>query len=421
MKGHIRSRKNSKGEDRFQYIFSQKAADGTRKQITKSGFLSYEEAAKALELAIKEIRSNPVNTNELTFNMIALDYLEGYIKPHKSSNTYTSFVYKYNKYIYPVIGEMKISDITTVTINSLLAAAKNLDPVKPLSSKSVKGIYSLINSIFNKAIKCNIVAFNPCTNADKIRVEKTLPRIFSAEDIALMLSSLNLSFHTDYLIYAIINILLHTGLRRGELLGLTWSDINFTEKTLSVRHQLTYNKGKVLLSNKLKSNSSYRVIPLSTELIDILAYLRKIYHKNRQALGNKYIKNNFNGKNYDFVFVHEDGKVLHPLWPWKQLKKLFLILGLNTDLTLHDFRHTFASNYIKNSNGDICNLTYILGHSSTSFTLDKYCHYITQNRRNTMLVSSKILTESIEAAKKVVTDIVLTISINTSYKKKLRI
>lgn len=421
MKGHIRSRKNSKGEDRFQYMFSLKNSDGTRKQITKSGFLSHEEAAEALKVAIEGNRSNSINKDSLTFNDIASDYIEGYVKIHKSYNSYTTFVYKYNKYIYPLIGEMKVSDITTVTINSLLATSKNLNPNKPLSAKSVKGIYSLINSIFKRAIKCNIITHNPCVNADKIKFEKPLPRIFKTEDIALLLSSLNLIFHTDYLIYAIINILLHTGLRRGELLGLTWNDINFVERTISVTHQLTYNKGKVMFSSKLKSNSSYRVIPISDELIDILIRLRKIYYKNRQALGNKYIKNSFNGKNYDFVFVHEDGELIHPLWPWKQLKKLLNTLALNPDLTLHDFRHTFASNYIKNSNGDICNLTYLLGHSSTSFTLDKYCHYIEQNRRDSILVSSSILSNSIEAAKETVKELALTVSINNCYKRKLRI
>lgn len=421
MKGYIRKRKNSKGENIFQYIISLKNSDGTRKQISKSGFLSYEEAAEALALAIEENASNPVKNDALTFNDIASDYIEGYIKTHKSYNSYTTFVYKYNKYIYPVIGEMKVSDITTVTINSLLTAGKNLDPNKPLSSKSVKGIYSLINSIFNRAIKCNLITYNPCANADKIKFEKPLPRIFKTEDIALLLSSLNLIFHTDYLIYAIINILLHTGLRRGELLGLTWNDINFVEKTISVTHQLTYNKGKVMFSKKLKSNSSYRVIPICDELIDILIRLRKIYYKNRQALGNKYIKNRFNGKNYDFIFLHEDGKLIHPLWPWRQLKKLLNTLGLNPDLTLHDFRHTFASNYIKNSNGDICNLTYLLGHSSTSFTLDKYCHYITQNRRDSILVSSSILSNSIEAAKETVKELALSVSLNNCYKRKVRI
>ncbi|SCJ97243.1 Tyrosine recombinase XerD [uncultured Clostridium sp.] len=421
MNGYIRRRENSKGEDIFQYIISLKNSDGTRKQITKSGFLSYKEAAEALKLAIEENSSNSINKDVLTFKEIASDYIEGYVKIHKSYNSYTTFVYKYNKYIYPVIGEMKISDITTSTINSLLATSKNLNPDNPISANSVKGIYSLTNSIFNRAIKSNIISYNPCTNADKIKFKKPLPRIFKTEDIALLLSSLNLIFHTDYLIYAIINILLHTGLRRGELLGLTWNDINFTEKTISVTHQLTYNKGKVMFSNKLKSNSSYRVIPISDALIDILIRLRKIYYKNRQALGNKYIKNCFNGKKYDFVFVHEDGELIHPLWPWKQLKKLLKVLDLNPDLTLHDFRHTFASNYLKNSHGDISNLTYLLGHSSTSFTLDKYCHYIEQNRRASILVSSEILSNSLEAAKETIKELALTASINNCYKRKLRI
>ncbi|MDY3362203.1 MAG: tyrosine-type recombinase/integrase [Clostridium celatum] len=421
MKGHIRPRKNSKGEDRFQYAFSAKNLDGTRKQLTKSGFLSYEEAEAALNIAIKKSGNNSNRSEDLKFKDIASDYIEEYIKNHRSHSTYTTFVYKYNKYIYPVIGEMNISDITTVTINSLLADSKNFDPDKPLSSKSVKGIYSLINSIFNRAIKCNLIAYNPCKNADKIKIENSLPRIFKTEDIALLFSALNLSFYVDFLMYVMINILLHTGLRRGELLGLTWSNINFVDKTISVNHQLTYNKGKVVFSNKLKSSSSYRVIPISDEIVNILMRLRAICNKNRQALGNKYMKNKFNGKNYDFVFVHENGEVVHPLWPWKQLKNLLFTIGLNPELTLHDFRHTFASNYIKNSNGDICNLTYLLGHSKISFTLDKYCHYISEHRRDSVLASSCIMSNLIAAATESIKEVAMSITIDNRYKRKIRI
>ena len=421
MKGYIRKRKNSKGDTIYQYIFRLKSSDGKYKQITKSGFHSYENAYEALNLAIKYYNNECINKGQIIFNDIALDYLENYIKNHRSLSTYTTFVYKYNKYIYPLIGNMKVSMITTSTINSLLTAGKLLNPNKPLSAKSVKGIYSLINSIFNRAIKCGIVDSNPCKNADIIKFKKPLPRIFKIEDIALLISSLDLSYYEDYLMHVIITLLLHTGLRRGELLALTWNDINIVDKTISVTHQLTYNKGKLSFSDKLKSNYSYRIIPISDYIVNILIRLRTIYHKNRQALGINYVKNIFDGKSYDFVFVHENGQLIHPLWAWKHLEKLLEKLGLNPELTLHDFRHTFASNFIKNSNGDICNLTYILGHSSTSFTLDKYCHYISQNRRDNILLSSNLVSNSIEAAQESIKEIALSVNINNSYKKKIRI
>lgn len=151
---------------------------------------------------------------------------------------------------------------------------------------------------------------------------------------------------------------LSTGLRRGELLGLKWCDINFHTRLLEVKRQIQRVNG-VIQETQPKTSNAYRKILLPTETISILKQYRE-----QQAIPN------------DYVFPSPTGGIMEPDCARKMLKRVLKRAGLE-ELRFHDLRHTFATLALQNG-VDVKTLSGILGHYSAGFTLDTYGHVTTQ-------------------------------------------
>ncbi|MDY3362204.1 MAG: Arm DNA-binding domain-containing protein, partial [Clostridium celatum] len=182
MQGHVRNLGTSKAP-KWQYLFYI-YKDGKRKCITKSGFQKKSDANKALRLAIKQYEDNSyVDNTRITFREIAEEYIEYYIKENRKANTYAKYKSQYNNYLDPLIGDMKIANINARTINSIISKAKKMNPNKPLSNTSLQTLFTLMSSIFNRAIKHELLVKNPCINADRPRRDSIDYEILSMEEI----------------------------------------------------------------------------------------------------------------------------------------------------------------------------------------------------------------------------------------------
>jgi integrase len=153
-----------------------------------------------------------------------------------------------------------------------------------------------------------------------------------------------------------------TGLRRGELLGLKWEDIDFDLLTISVRRQILRLNGEVQEA-PLKTKNSYRTISISRELADIL--------RDKQTREQ--------GKS-DYVFSSPSGGAISPDSVLHMLHRVLKRAGLEK-IRYHDLRHTFATLALQNG-VDIKTLSGMLGHYSAGFTLDTYAHVTTTMQRD---------------------------------------
>ena len=151
---------------------------------------------------------------------------------------------------------------------------------------------------------------------------------------------------------------LSTGLRRGELLGLKWSDIDLERRTLEVRRQIQRVNG-VIQETAPKTHNAYRKILLSAEAVGIL----KEYREQQKVKS-------------EYVFSSPTGGIMEPDCARKMLKRVLQRAGLD-ELRFHDLRHTFATLALQNG-VDVKTLSGILGHYSAGFTLDTYAHVTAQ-------------------------------------------
>lgn len=249
-----------------------------------------------------------------------------------------------------------------------LSKAKLFTPTEEetpkLSGKTKKHYHAFLSSVFERAVKWGYLDSNPCHKVDAPKTDKTETRCFTVEEAAYFLDKLNgepLEYQTMF------NILLLTGMRRGELMGLEWADVDLEENKITIRRTSQYTAEKGVYTDTTKTEKSKRIITIPAELAELLRRHRINQMKQRFALGDKWIET-------DRLFTQWNGAPMHPNTPYSYFQKLLKKYGLPR-VTLHSLRHTNATIMIC-SGTDIRTVAGRLGHSQTSTTLNIYAHLL---------------------------------------------
>ena len=158
-------------------------------------------------------------------------------------------------------------------------------------------------------------------------------------------------------------IAIYTGLRREEILGLRWQDIDFDNRILHIKNTCTKVGTKIVYAEKTKTKLSRRTVPMVDELYDYLLLQQYIQQKNREFFGDGYIDT-------DLVCVWKDGKPIKPDNLSKRFNRFLKENNLRI-IRFHDIRHSFGS-VIFNITGDIKVVSDLLGHSNISTTSNIY-------------------------------------------------
>ena len=291
-------------------------------------------------------------------------WMEHYGKPGMRPATYANYETLIRLHIKPYIGDVILSKLTSLDLqklyNKLLTEGRVDRPEakkqpKGLSPKTVRNIHTIIYSACEKAIIERLLAANPAVGC-------TLPRKEHKEMKTLPLEKLDTFFAEakESGVFELYYIELSTGLRRGELLGLKWTDIDWNAGTLSIQRQIQRIKG-VVQETALKTRNAYRTIALPEDTLTML--------KQRKATAVSI-----------YIFPSPSGGMMEPDAVQKKLKRLLKRAGLE-ELRMHDLRHTYATLALQNG-VDVKTLSGILGHYSAGFTLDTYGHISTQMQRD---------------------------------------
>ena len=163
------------------------------------------------------------------------------------------------------------------------------------------------------------------------------------------------------------------GLRRSELMGLRWCDIDFENDLLTIQHTVVVNGDLVVEKDSTKTKSSNRVYPLLSDVKKILEKIKKDQQENRALFGNCY-------EDSDYVFVKEDGSKLHPSYPTQSLQKTIKKYDL-PPIRWHDLRHSCASMLILKGWG-MKDISDWLGHSGIAITMNLYTHLDIAHKRD---------------------------------------
>lgn len=273
------------------------------------------------------------------------------------------------------IGDKQLAYITTADVQKFYNRIKKEGRVKShpllghkLSNTMVRKVHMVLHQALDMAVKERLIVRNPTngtTIPKKSRIEK---QILDDEQLNRFMEAIKQEPYW----YDFFYVEIMTGLRRGEICGIKWSDINFTEGTLSIRRSIGYAKNGKITVGETKTDASVRkiVMPPSVETM-----LRK---KQENAI-------------CEWVFPHyfNPNEPLHPNSAYTKLKTLLKKADLPS-IRFHDLRHTFATHAI--SGGvDAKTLAGILGHTNASFTLDTYTHITGDMQKNASSVVNNMM------------------------------
>nr|DAN68964.1 MAG TPA: RECOMBINASE CRE [Caudoviricetes sp.] len=336
---------------------------GKQKRTTRRGFKTQKEAKKAERELLLSIEENGFtdHSSKPTFKEVADLWLESYettVKPTTYQNT--------RKYLNILIKDY-FSDIRIESISVSMMQQIVLKLSKRYTAYSL--YLSVVNRVFKFAMLLGIVQANP---VDRIIRPKQQPP--KSEKIALTKEELNQFLtlakeHARPVLYAAWHTLAYTGLRKGELLGLEWSDIDLDNKVISVQHNLVMVNGKYRIQSP-KTRKSIRKITID----DITASVLKSWKLEQKKL---FFKNGV--KNSNIVFSGSSGEYLDKSHFRVSLKKFLKRYDLPA-ITVHGLRHTHAS-LLFEAGVEPKTISDRLGHANIQTTLDMYTH-LNDNQRS---------------------------------------
>ncbi len=381
--GTIRQRKDGRWEGLYTVNYKRKSVYGKTQT----------EVRKKLNEVLNDINNGMYieNTN-ITLGAWLDEWLEVYAKPSVKLSTYGSYEGYIRNHIKPEIGKVKLSalraDILQKFINQKLKNGR-CDKVKDvntnklvikkggLSEKTIKNMYNMIHSALKQAYKNGLVNQNVSELITLPKQKRNEMRVLSLDEQKALQSAVE-----DERLGIGIILSLFTGIRLGELLGLKFDDIDFENKTITIRR--TLNRLKVydnsekktdIVIGEPKTNKAKRIIPLQEFLVPLLKAHRTRVLTEQIKIANLY-------KNDSFVMCNEFGKHLEPTTYQNFFKNMLKKAGIQ-DTNFHTLRHTFATRALE-SGFDVKVLADILGHADASTTLNKYAHALPDHKKTSM-------------------------------------
>lgn len=382
MQGNVRKRGNT-----WSYQFFLGVVDGKKKYKSKGGFNTKGEASKALAQALCDYQNGGyIEPKKITLSEVSLKWLNDYVKPLRKISTYNRYKELVDNYLIPYMGNMNIIDIKPLNIDHMLLRIKEEHNI---SGSTLQSIYTILNTIMNKSILWRLIKDNPCKYVERPKRDKFVSDTLDQRDIHAIFSNLDLDKENDFIFFIGLRIVLELGLRRGELCGLEWNDIRFNESTIRVINNMTYSNGHVYVGS-LKTDDSYRTIPVSNDLLTLLSQLKEKQFNSIETYGKFYIKNIFNDREYDFVLRWSDGKYVHPMYFTNKLPKMLKQCGINKKIRFHDSRHTNATLLLQ-KNTDLKTIQQRLGHGDIRTTMNIYSHVTNEMQIKATNTMSEIL------------------------------
>ncbi len=357
--GNLRKREDGKGWEARYY-------DERGKRHSVYG-KTQAEVRKKLAAAIAETHADSeVDDCDLTVGQwLAIwqrDFL-GNVKPGTALN-YESVI---RIHILPVIGEIELTALRTPVVQRMY----NQELAKGLSAKSIKNIHGCLHRALDIAVRIGYLTKNPTSACILPTVRQAEMQPLDTPDLKKLLEAIH---GEEY--EAIITTALFTGMRSGELLGLTWDCIDFNNGIIRVTKQLVYprRKGRPYSFGTPK-NGKGRTLTPAPFVMDVLKAHKQAQDLQRQTVGVAWNDGGFP----NLVFTHPDGSHLSQPTVWKALQKILRKAGLERH-RFHDLRHTYVVNAFR-AGDDVKTVQQNAGHYSAAFTLDRYAHVTETMRR----------------------------------------
>ncbi len=294
------------------------------------------------------------------------DWLENVHKHKIRDSSYAVYRQLLNNHVLPAFGHVKLQKLTTRHIDTLYVSKLK----EGYASETIRAIHRMLHAAFDDAVRWKRISSNVCDDVKPPRPEQHETQTLTKEQSKQLLEA-----DKEHRLRALLTLALATGMRRGELLGLEWRDIDFEERSLYIQRTINRIGKKGIVVSEPKTVKSKSKIMLPQFAIDALQSHREQQEEKRKEAGKAWYEN-------DLVFPNSIGKFLEPgrLHIW--FKKLLKEAGL-PDMRFHDLRHSAAT--ILLGMGVHPKLVQeLLRHSNISMTMDRYSHVLPSMQRKMM-------------------------------------
>ncbi len=324
------------------------------------------DAQKVLtEILSKMDKNTYIDPVKTLFSDFMLDWLDNIIKSHVEQTTWEGYTTNIMVHIEPYFKakRLKLSEITAMDLQQYFNKKLN----EGLSACYLKKHHVNIKKALDYATKLGLINSNPIQHVTMPKIKKHDAKYYTVEQLEQLLTVTKGSN-----IESAVFLTVHYGFRRGEALGLRWSDINFKEGTLKVCNTRTRVAKNV--EKKPKSESSIRTLPLIPRVTEYLKSLKQQQEEHKNAFGNCYNDN-------DYVCRYSDGTPVNVNTIDHAFKRT-LEDNKMPHIRFHDLRHSTASYLIKNGLS-LKEIQIWLGHSDISITANIYTHVDSEMKMNT--------------------------------------
>lgn len=335
------------------------------------------EAKNKLAAFVTEVESGHyIDPAKTLFRDFITSWHDQYATKHLSSKTLENYMYVIRNFFLPTFGHMKIDTIHPMYIvkylDRLEKDGSRLDGKSGgLSPASIIYHHRVLSNIFNRAVEWAMISTNPVKNVKRPKQVRSTTDVYTNEEVHQLFSHLEGEALHHRLLIALAVV---SGMRRGEILGLQWDDIELESGRINISHSLQYNNGQGFDLKDPKTANSQRTIVVPAFLLELLKA-----HKREKAKDRMKAADRWEGGHYNFVFSTWNGKPHYPdfitRW-WSRFTKRKELKHIR----FHDLRHTAATLLI-NQGVPAKVISERLGHADIRTTMNVYGKYTEEGDR----------------------------------------
>lgn len=396
-----------KRKNKFAVVYTCEDDKGVKKQRWETFDTNAEAKKRKTEVEFQISSGTFIAPSAKTIKELLEEYVSIYGVSNWAMSTYQSNVGTINNYILPIIGDVKLDDITPRLMDkyfqSLLKVKAKPSPFRKgpeqfLTPSQIKGIHKLLRSAFHQAVRWELMMRNPVENATLPKVERHIREIWDADTL----------FHAielcdDPLLKLALNVAFAASLRIGEMLGLTWDCIEISPHSIESGSAYLFvnkeiqrvskeametlkDKGVLkvfparfaspetrLVLKEPKTKTSTRKVFLPKAVAEMLAQRKAEIDEMKDLLGEEYY-------DYDLVFCSPNGSPIEGTVINHALSKLIQKNGL-PKVVFHSIRHTSTTYKLKLSGGDIKAVQGDTGHGTAQMVTEQYAHIMDDDRK----------------------------------------
>lgn len=337
------------------------------------------EAEKILvEFKYNKQRNHLVHSNKMTVG----EYLEYWLNHCVDSTLHETTIYGYRNIIYnhviPFLGNIDLQKIQPAQVQQYY---KHLIKEKGLSPNTVIKHHALLNNALRYGV-VNQMVYRNVADGVKLPSKKNFEcNYYTQEQLAILLKKV-----VGTKIEVPIYLAGFLGLRREEICGLKWKNVNFTDRIIFIK-EVRVSAGKLTVTKEPKTEKSKRALYIEDELYEVLLKCKANYDKNKKLLGSEF-------DNSGYVYAKSNGKPYKVNYITDQFKE-FLHKNELAKIRLHDLRHSVAS-ILYDEGLDLKSISEVLGHSNVGTTDKIYTHRFDNTHKKTVSVLSAALKRTID-------------------------